>query len=160
MALPCTEKALLQFLRESKHATYASSGDSATVQAPLLSGTKQLEYRSGDFFYRDIYAGMIRFTGQEIVYFQDKPIWSMAYSGGTLAGVETDRIMGIYAFLRQALRQIPPELPLRGPLTFAEAPYDYACETIGTIEQFHGQERISSEDALLYELHFCGGTLI
>lgn len=159
MALPCPETELIDFLRQAKHATYASVGDSATVPT-LLAGTKQLEYRSGDFFYRDIYAGMLRFVGQEIVYFRDKPIWSMCYSGGTLSNVAVNEISAIYAFLRQALRHVPAELPLRGPKDFAEPPYCYVCETIGTIEQFHGQEHIASDATLLYELHYCGSTLI
>jgi len=159
MALPCTEQALVQFLREAKRATYASSGDSASLN-PLLPGTKQLEHCSGDFFYRDIYAGMIRFVGQEIVYFQDKPIWSMAYSGGTLPDIDISQIADIYAFLRQALRHIPEALPLRGPEHFEDSGYRYHNQSAGVLTRFHGEEHLFSKDTLLYALHYCGGVLI
>ena len=49
-------KSLAQFIVEAKRRTYASQGDDASVQA-LLNGSKQLEYSSGDYFYRDIYFG-------------------------------------------------------------------------------------------------------
>jgi hypothetical protein len=57
-------EALVNFLLQSKRHTYAGQGDEATV-APLLSGTKQLEYRDGPFFYRDIYVGMAYFVARK-----------------------------------------------------------------------------------------------
>ena len=61
------------FLRHAKLATYAAQGDDASV-APLLGGSKQLEYRDGDWLYRDIYFGMLRFVGQEVVCEADRPV--------------------------------------------------------------------------------------
>jgi hypothetical protein len=66
-------EALVHFLLQAKRHTYASQGDEATV-APLVPGTKQLEYRDGLFFYRDIYVGMAYFVGQEIVSYQHDPV--------------------------------------------------------------------------------------
>ena len=53
-------------LLQAKRATYAGQGDEATV-TPLVPGSKQLEYRDGDYLYRDIYLGMAYFVGQEVV---------------------------------------------------------------------------------------------
>lgn len=57
---------LERFLFLAKSATDAAQGDAASV-APLLADSKQLEYRDGPLLYRDIYVGMVRFVGQEIV---------------------------------------------------------------------------------------------
>jgi hypothetical protein len=58
---------LAAFIKAAKQSTYAALGDSASV-APLLPSTKQLEFASGEYLYRDIYAGMNLFVGQELVY--------------------------------------------------------------------------------------------
>ena len=71
----------IAFLIQAKLHTYAAQGDAANVM-PLLSGAKQLEYREGDWFYRDIYFGGDYFVGQETIYFQERPFWSMGYAGG------------------------------------------------------------------------------
>jgi hypothetical protein len=52
----------ISFLLNAKRATYASQGNDASVAA-LLQGAKQLEYRDGPYFYRDVYYGMETFTG-------------------------------------------------------------------------------------------------
>ncbi|MBI4987914.1 MAG: hypothetical protein HZC23_03740 [Rhodocyclales bacterium] len=70
-----------QFLRSAKAATYAAQGDDASV-TPVLPDSRQLEYRDGAFLYRDIYVGMFRFVGQEVVYQNDRAVWSTSYAGG------------------------------------------------------------------------------
>jgi hypothetical protein len=44
-------ESILDFLLDAKRATYASQGDDASVP-PLLTGSRQLEYRDGSYFYR------------------------------------------------------------------------------------------------------------
>jgi hypothetical protein len=61
---PDQPRAVRGLLLEAKRTTYAGRGDEATVM-PLLPGSKQLEYRDGDYLYRDIYFGMAYFVGQE-----------------------------------------------------------------------------------------------
>ncbi|MGH7302018.1 MAG: DUF5680 domain-containing protein [Candidatus Rokuibacteriota bacterium] len=48
---------------------------------PLLAGSKPLEYRDGDYAYRDIYLGMAYFVGQEVISYRDQAVWSMSYAG-------------------------------------------------------------------------------
>jgi hypothetical protein len=149
---------LLHFLVTAKQATYAMLGDEASV-APLLPDCKQLEYRDGDFFYRDIYTGMLRFVGQEIVYCSNRAIWSMSYAGGLCADVEAPSIGKVYAFLRQALLHTPHELPLRGPRLMTHETMHYTCQNTGSIERFHGAETITVGTQCLHQLHFAGGML-
>ena len=73
------------FLVEAKRRTYAGLDDDATVAAPLLAGSKQLEHRAPPYAYRDIYFGMGFFVGQETVSRDDRVIWSMSYSDAARA---------------------------------------------------------------------------
>src|SRR5260370_42215763 len=73
----------VDFLLEAKRTTYAGQGDEATV-TPLVPGSKQLEYRDGDYLYRDIYFGMANFVGQEVVFHREQAVWSMSYAGGVM----------------------------------------------------------------------------
>ena len=41
-----------------------------------------MEYQKGDYLYRDIYfSGEENFIGQEVVYQNNSPVWSMVYCG-------------------------------------------------------------------------------
>lgn len=147
-----------RFLVSAKQATYAGQGDFASV-APLLPGSKQLEFVQGEFLYRDVYVGMLRFVGQELVYFSGRPVWSMSYSGGLLPNVPPASAKAVYAFLRVALHALPTEFPIRGPAVFEAENLRYVCQYSGGVEAFQGHEVISELGSPIYELHFSGGRL-
>jgi hypothetical protein len=147
---------LTRFLFAAKRATYAAQGDAASVP-PALPDSRQLEYADGDFLYRDIYVGMFRFVGQEIVYLSGRAVWSMSYSGGLRPNVDPSCAGPVYDFLRKALRALPPELPLRGPALLEEDNMRYSCQSMGPIEGFHGSEAVTEAGVRLYELDFAGG---
>jgi len=146
------------FLRAAKLATYAAQGDDATV-LPLLPDSKQLEYSREPYLYRDAYVGTLRFAGQEIVYFEGRAVWSMAYSGGLVAGVAKTEAAQTYRVLRMALSAVPAALPLRGPSAFESEGLRYTCSPSGALERFQGQESIVRQGSALYELQFTGGVL-
>lgn len=148
----------VEFLRAAKAATYAAQGDDASV-APALPDSKQLEFQSGPFLYRDIYVGMFRFVGQEIVYLDGRALWSMSYAGGLVQGVPPSAARGVYAFLRRALLAPAPELPVRGPAELRAEEMSYGCSWQGSLQAFHGSERIVRDSTTTYELYFSGGTL-
>lgn len=153
------DQQILDFLIEAKRRTYASQGDDASV-LPLLTGSRQLEYRNGSFFYRDIYFGVAYFAGQETVYKDEIPYWSMSYAGGVDRTITAkDDIRGIYAFLRSALRQVSKEHIFRGPATFTDGIYEYKNTSEGHFESFHGTEIITQNNRVLYSLHYSGGIL-
>ncbi|AHY49633.1 hypothetical protein JQ582_14225 [Bradyrhizobium japonicum] len=159
--MPSVPPDLAAFLVEAKRRTYAGLDDDATVAAPLLAGSKQLEHRAPPYAYRDIYFGMGFFVGQETVSRDDRVIWSMSYSGGARADI-TDRptLLEIYKFLRQALLGVSVEEPYRGPRLFEQAGMTYRNEVEGTLDRFHGIETIARHDgAPLYELRYSGGLL-
>lgn len=148
----------IEFLIKAKQATYAGQGDEATT-TPLVPGSKQLEYQEQSFLYRDIYVGMLAFVGQEIVYQDKTPLWSMSYAGGLRPGVSQTWAGPVYAFLRQALLTPWAELPVRGPVALTEADWRYVLTAQGKIEYFWGIEQIFKGNDHLYQLHFSGGYL-
>jgi len=161
MHLAVSHSELANFLVSAKRRTYAAGGsDSETAVLPQLLGSHQLEHRSGDFFYRDIYFGEAQFAGQEIVCLRDTPIWAMCYAGGFTAALrdptEAEKVGG---FLQAALRQVSPERPFRGPSLLVDGEYEYADKTEGNIECFQGTEAISRGGVAVYRLHYCGGRL-
>ena len=152
-------QSFLDFLTEAKRSTYAAQGDDASV-SPMLPGSKQLEYRNGDYLYRDIYFGFAFFTGQEIVEYRDRPVWSMTYSGGVLdSDAPKETVGAIYAFLREALRQVDVESIYRGPRQFESGAYRYVNEFEGSPACFHGRELILLDGRAVYELFYGGGTI-
>ncbi len=149
------ESRLTPFLVEAKRHTYAA-GSGARVECALLGGI-QLEYRSGDWFYRDVYFGEEFFAGQELVYYRNRPWWTMVYSGGVK--LEEPPAEKLYAFLQKALLQVNPESPFRGPESFIDGDYRYACAVRGDIEWFEGMEVIFHRERIAYQLTFSGGMI-
>lgn len=147
---------LAGFLLRAKRATYAAQGDDATV-TPLLPGSRQLEYREGDLFYRDIYVGLAAFAGLETVYRASVVHWSMAYAGGVLAGASDTQTRQVYAFLREALERGTADAPFRGPARHEKFGYEYVNECRGGVEEFSGAGLIRRDGAVVYQLTYAGG---
>jgi len=147
---------LAGFLLRAKRATYAAQGDDATV-TPLLPGSRQLEYREGDLFYRDIYVGLAAFAGLETVYRASVVHWSMAYAGGVLAGASETQTRQVYTFLREALERGTTDAPFRGPARHETFGYEYVNEWRGAVEEFSGAELIRRDGAVVYQLTYAGG---
>ena len=147
------------FLIRAKQHTYAAQGDEASVN-PHLAGSRQLEYREGSFFYRDIYFGVKFFVGQETVYIEEQPYWSMSYAGGISAFMtQQEDVQKIYAFLRSALRRVSREWIFRGPDEFSDGTYRYENQQDGDFTIFHGAEIIRENDKIVYMLRYNGGVL-
>ncbi|MCP3477518.1 DUF5680 domain-containing protein [Bradyrhizobium sp. CCGUVB1N3] len=158
--LPDALSDLAAFLVEAKRRTYAGLDDDATIAAPLLAGSKQLEHRAPPYTYRDIYFGMGFFVGQETVSRDDRVIWSMSYSGGARSDID-DRatLLSIYQFLRQALLAVSVDMPYRGPASLTADDLAYRNDVEGSLERFHGVEVIAQGGVDLYELRYGGGLL-
>jgi hypothetical protein len=147
----------VQFLIKAKQNTYAAQSDEAGVP-PLLTGSHQLEYGQGPWFYRDVYFGGNFFVGQETVYRNEEPVWSMGYAGGLLNGVvPAPEAEPVYAFLQEALRQVGEERPFRGPHTFQQGEYAFSDIGEGGVDAFWGVETITFRQKPVYRLRYHGG---
>ncbi len=147
------------FIVKAKCATYAAAGDEATATEVLVPGSKQLEFASEDWFYRDIYAGFYSFAGLETVYHKGVAVWSMVYYGGVEGTVSDGEADAIYRFLRKALSRVTSTTPYRGPERLSDGVYDYHNESHGTLTEFDGQETIRRGGRRVYRLGYRGGVL-
>ena len=141
---------LPEFLVRAKKATYAG-GATETV---LEDGCRELTYGEGEYRYRDRYYGTDPFAGQEVVFRNGKPIWSMVYTGRTL---EVTDPKPVYAFLRKAMLQVSEERPFRGPSSFSEGELAYTDESDGDVSGFSGMEKVTSDEQVVYSLRYAGG---
>lgn len=151
---------LVAFLLAAKRKTYAAQDSDSAVKNIALAGSKQLEYSTGDWLYRDIYFGAVQFTGQETIYYKDVPLWAMSYSGGMVGGHNSEEIQKTYGFLQDALRLVSDENPLRGPQEFSSGDFTYHSCTQGALERFDGQEEIFIKDNLCFSLRYAGGRVV
>lgn len=140
----------IAFLLRAKRACYAGHG-AETTASRLAS--HDLEYREGSLFYYDTYLGGEKFAGEEAIWRDGVPFWSMNYVGRVLDG----RFSG--DFLKDALALVPEDMPFRGPRVFQKGEYAYHCMVQGSFAWFEGREEICAGADRVYECLFHGGTL-
>ena len=141
---------MIDFLIKAKRATYAGKGaetDSSRI------GSHDLIYKEGKFLYYDTYLGGDKFAGEEALWINEKPCWSMNYVGR----VTGENFSG--DFLKAALLKVPSDKPFRGPETYMEGDYSYKCDISGAFDWFQGKEDISYRGKLIYECYFHGGLI-
>ncbi|MCG2690268.1 DUF5680 domain-containing protein [Candidatus Parcubacteria bacterium] len=146
---------LLQFLLEARTKTYAGKGGKVK---PVLSGSKQLEYQEGDWLYRDIYYnGPGIFMGLEAIYFKDKAVWSMSYSGDYQGMSENE----IDKILRGALLANWENTRIWKLVKWEKDGYKYTCKPCfeGSIEKMAGLEQIFKNEKQVYQFFYGGGCL-
>ncbi len=140
------------FITEARKNTYA--GDGKRTENPFLASSVQLEYKKGEYFYRDIYfGGEKNFVGQEVVYQSDKPVWSMVYCGSA----EPPEVTG---FLKKSLLNLSEKCRFGGKCEFEENDLKYKDEGEGTIERFDGEEKIFIKEKNVYKLKYQGGLIL
>lgn len=141
---------MIPFLLEAKQQTYASSGSQVTS---CRQGSHDYRYEVGDYMYYDTYLGDESFSGEEALWFQEKPIYSMNYIGRVLHQQFQSKI------LKEALSHVTAELPYRGPAILIIGDYRYHCKVHGDINWFYGIEEIYYLNELVYECQFHGGAI-
>ena len=108
-------------------------------------------YQENNYTYLDSFFGAENFSGQEIVYKDEKPCWSMNYYGRIIE----ENFNG--DFLKEALLQVDEELPFRGPLFYQKGEYLYLLRIQGKIDFFQGVEEIYYQTYKVYEGFIQGG---
>ena len=150
---------LERFLVKAKTQTYAGDGKEIQPQRP---GFKELEFKEGDWEYRDSYAGFFLAPGQEIVRFQGIPIWAMAYNGGMFGKYhgDIDFAKQTFAFLKKALLKIEESRPFRGPECLEEGDWVYVDESVGHTTGFQGEENILYKGENVFKQMYLGGIIV
>lgn len=141
---------IISFLLRAKKATYAGKGAETKSTRPA---SHDLSYSEGECMYYDTYLGGDRFAGEEALWIEEKPFWSMNYAG---------RVTGEHFsgdFLKEALLHVPFDMPYRGPLSYTGGEYAYHCAVQGDFEWFQGYETIAYRGEVIYECYFHGSVI-
>ncbi len=145
---------LPEFLVTAKRNTFASG----------LKGIKEkdhstlYEYEKEDWQYRDqSYGEGDHFLGRETVWKKKRPVWGMNYHGVKLDTLYEQK--RLYDFLREALKQVEPTHPYRGPDKYESNNLRYSNVITGELGSFRGVEFIYETGRTLYQLDYHGGVL-
>jgi transcriptional regulator with XRE-family HTH domain len=148
--LDYTNEKEIDFLCRAKKSTYAGKGAETISSRP---NSHDLQYIEDDLKYIDTYLGGEKFIGEEAVWRDKSPFWSMNYIGRIIAdGFSGD-------FLKECLLLVSKEYPYRGPLVYQKGDYKYHCIVNGEFEWFNGYEEIFYNDIKVYECIFHGGCI-
>lgn len=147
-------KEMIDFLQRAKKATFASK-----TAEPVKTKDRGLEYTYEErpFLYRDKYFGYFTDTGQEIVWYNGIPTWSMSYRGGMLSHEELSS--KCFSFLKRCLQKFPEDFPVRGPKDYEEGDFRYENKWNGDINSFFGEEKIFWKDEQIYFRNYLGGNI-
>ena len=152
--VPTTETdkdALIAFKLEAIKNTYAGYADTCSSSRPA---SHDYQYEQGEYQYYDTWLGGEKFTGEEAIWKNGIPIYSMNYFGRTL----DERFSG--DFLKKALSLGTTDLPYRGPEFYDSGEYTYKTKVIGDIDWFQGYEEIYCQNTKVYECFYHGGALL
>ncbi|MFT3893617.1 MAG: DUF5680 domain-containing protein [Anaerolineales bacterium] len=143
------------FIVRAKAATYVGSGEHTTPSRP---GSHDLRFIDGKWSYLDSYFGGTDFIGEEVVYFEDKPVWSMNYYGRIL---RDDLLTGAQAgqMIKASLSRMYQEGRFLGGFEYAENDLTYVDTSEGELNSFHGREFIRRGQDVAYELVYHGGLI-
>ncbi len=150
-----THQQLYQFIVEAKANSYvgrAPHGESSRL------GSHDIVYGNGRFSYRDSYFGGTDFLGQEVVYFDDEPVWAMNYYGKIL---EPELYDGEKA--GQVILASLGQLYLSGHFLGSSVNHTelgiYHDTNQGDVASFNGYEWIEFANRQVYGLHYHGGLI-
>jgi hypothetical protein len=141
------------FLVRAKAATYVGGGEKSPSRRP---GSHDLELHDGDFAYLDSYFGGSDFIGEEVAYFEGKPVWAMNYYGRIL---EPSLITAAEAgqVIQQSLREMYKQGRFLGGFEHVTEKGTYVDTNEGDVSSFTGKEWITRENVKVYELVYHGG---
>ncbi len=144
---------LINFLIKAKNNTYANGLGKVESSRKHSSDMKFVEK---EFEYLDSYFGSNDFSGQEIIYKDNVPIWSMVYYGKIL---DVSHRTDIVFLLKESLKLVDEKQPYRGPKKNIINKKKYVCNVDGDISFFKGIEKIIIDNREVYKLYFSGGKI-
>ncbi len=143
------------FIVRAKAATYVGGGAKSLSRRP---GSHDLEFREGAFAYLDSYLGGSVFIGQEVVYFDNQPVWAMNYYGRIL---EPDLITAAEAgqMIQASLSKLYTQGRFLGGFEHTLGVDAYVDTNEGNVTSFTGKEWITRGNTKVYELVYHGGLI-
>jgi hypothetical protein len=148
-------KSLETFIVRAKAATYVGSGTHSLAHRPA---SHDLEFNESPYAYLDSYFGGSDFIGEEVVYYNNQPVWAMNYYGRILvpeciSAAETGQI------IKESLTHLYQEGRFLGGFKYITPNGVYHDSNQGNYSSFTGREWIERDGSVIYELHYHGGLI-
>ena len=141
------------FIVRAKASTYVGGGAKSLSYRP---GAYDLQFHEGAFSYLESYFGGADVLGQEVVYFEGKPVWAMNYYGRILKpSLITAGEAG--QIIQQSLSRMYNEGRFLGGFEHSTRNGRYVDSSEGDVTSFVGREWIMRENVKVYELVYHGG---
>ncbi|MDH4329956.1 MAG: DUF5680 domain-containing protein [Candidatus Moranbacteria bacterium] len=152
------EAAFKKFLFLAHSKTYAGTDEDRALtrcKKVKMLGHTEYSFSKDDWLYYDSYSGHIFPPGKEIVFYKNKPFWTMAYQGQFIENdlVKPDQS---YAFLKEALRNTDENNPLRGPEKYEIEDWKYVFEKNGDWSYFIAKEQVFYKNKLVFFQNIMG----
>ena len=148
-------KDLERFLIEANEHGYASGNPGVKEEDGSTTIVYPPEGDVDSWSFKDHFYGGEPYGGQEVIFRDGRPYWTMVYYGSVYEEADLKRV---YAFLQKALIQPQEGIPVRGPVRFQDAGMLYKNSTEGDLHKFYGSEYILDEAGdELYYAYYVGG---
>jgi len=144
---------LIKFIAKAHRNTYAAPAEvkkKYKCEVPILPEHKDYDFTEGDWRYHDSYAGQNWAPGREVVFFQGKAVWCMAYQGKVIDELTEQEVEEVYGVLKKAMMNFSDDEPFRGPANFKEGDYEYSFTFKGDYKYFVGRENITYKGKELF----------
>lgn len=148
-----TASGLRQFLIDAK--THVAAAEGARDRAGQPDAWRS-SYAQAPFRYDAQSFGESGAFGQEIVWFEETPVWGLGHHGGVNRAWLSHH-QEIMAFLHSALLMPDPRCPTRGPRLLRQGSFLYVNNMLGTMLRFVGKEGIYWHDQLVCFRDYLGG---
>lgn len=124
----------------------------ATKEKDNITGKKKLVYERDDWKYVDEYTGYFVAPGTSDVFYKGRHVWTMTYGGKGQTPAFFDKAPETYAFLKTALMQPDPDLPIRGAHTLVSdvGNWEYAFMFDGDLTDAAWHEIVLKDDSLMF----------
>jgi len=143
------------FIVRAKAAAYVGRGERSLSYRP---GSHDLQYHEGSYSYLDSYFGGSDFIGQEVLYFEGKPVWAMNYYGRVLEpALTTAARVGL--IIQESLSEMYRQGRFLGGFTHTSGDSQYFDTSEGDLSAFFGKEWILRESVKVFELVYHGGLI-
>ena len=146
---------LNEFIVRAKAATYIGDGEQTKSSRPE---SRDLVYEDGKFSYLDSYFGAVDFIGEEVVYYENQPVWAMNYYGRI---IQPDKISGaeVGKILKASLSKMYQDGRFLGGFEHTVDDCTYTDTSQGDLDSFTGKEWITRDGVIVYELVYHGGKI-